>query len=542
VSKRTKWLLGIGAIATLLFGLQVAAYALSLPGSNFEIDNNANLKVDGAAPPALDWANVAEERQADEPTGSADDSFGNGTKEDTAVPSVVDGSIPPNKSDLLNFGVYFEENANAAGEDFLNVFWHRVQEPSGTTNMDFEFNQSNQISGNGVTPVRTAGDVLIQYDLSQGGVVPVLFISRWVTTGATSQCEGTNKLPCWSTKQNLSAAGDATGSINSTPILAADSDGLGPISARTFGEAQINFAALTGGQTDDCVGFGSAYLKSRSSDSFTAALKDFIKPRTVDLNQCGTVKVIKNDDATPGTPLDDAEFDLVKDEAPIGGSPGVEDDEVVDSCVTVAGECEFGDVLQGDYWVIETVAPPGHDLADPAFQHVTVAAEGTETVTFVNPAQKGAIQVTKSAKHAGAGSPNLEAEFAVMQGLNPIGTITTDPLTGIGCLDDLPLGTYTVTETSAAAGYALDTSEEEAIVGKGTCASGAAEVSFENTPLTNVTVSVDSQVEGGTASVISCDDGTSGTTGANGDGSVEVNDLEPTDPDVTLTCEITVDP
>src|SRR5215207_5873053 len=150
----------------LLVGVGVA-FATSLPGSNFEIDNNANLKVDGAVPPSLDWANVTEARKADKPSGANDDSFGNGTKEDTAVPSVVSGSIPPNKSDLLNFGAYLETTPTGARN--LNVFWHRVQEPSGTTNMDFEFNKSGTLSANGVTPVRSAGDVLIQYDLSQGG-------------------------------------------------------------------------------------------------------------------------------------------------------------------------------------------------------------------------------------------------------------------------------------------------------------------------------------------------------------------------------------
>src|SRR4029453_9404175 len=41
------------------------------------------------------------------------------------------------------------------------------------------------------------------------------------------------------------------------------------------------------------VGFGSAYLKSRSSDSFTAALKDFIAPTATGLNNCGALKIVK---------------------------------------------------------------------------------------------------------------------------------------------------------------------------------------------------------------------------------------------------------
>src|SRR5215204_4763287 len=207
-------IMGAIAMATvLLVGMQAAQAShpeVSLTGSDFEIDTNANLKRDDASP-SIDWASVTETRKADKPTGANDDSFGNGTKEDTPVPSVVDGSIPPNKSDLLKFGAYLE--TNPAGTRFLNIFWHRVQEPSGTTNMDFEFNQSTVTSSNGVTPVRTAGDVLIQYDLAQGGTNPQLFLSRWITTGAGSQCVASNSVPCWGNvaptppRQNLTAAG-----------------------------------------------------------------------------------------------------------------------------------------------------------------------------------------------------------------------------------------------------------------------------------------------------------------------------------------------
>ena len=43
MSNRTKWLLAIGVIAALVVGWQVTALATSLSGSNFEIDNDANL-------------------------------------------------------------------------------------------------------------------------------------------------------------------------------------------------------------------------------------------------------------------------------------------------------------------------------------------------------------------------------------------------------------------------------------------------------------------------------------------------------------------
>ena len=46
---------------------------------------------------------LTEIRKEDAPSGHNDDAFGQGTKEDTAVPTIVSGSIPPQKSDLTRF-------------------------------------------------------------------------------------------------------------------------------------------------------------------------------------------------------------------------------------------------------------------------------------------------------------------------------------------------------------------------------------------------------------------------------------------------------
>jgi hypothetical protein len=547
--KARRWRYRIALVATALIGGSVLLAApssahteVSLPGSEFEIEPDANLRVDDPAP-SLDWANVSEVRKPDKPTGATDDSFGQGAKEDTAVPTVVDGSIPPNKSDLLNFGVYLERTAS--GARFLHVFWHRVQEPQGTTNMDFEFNQSSTVSGNGVTPVRTAGDILIQYDLAQGGTSPQLFLSRWVTTGPGSLCNASNTTPCWGTRVNLSAAGDATGSINTSAILAAEADGLGNISPRTFGEASIDFDAIAGGS--QCVGFGSAYLKSRSSDSFTAALKDFIAPESVNISQCGSIKVVKTDDGTPATALNGAEFDLRRDVAPIGGAPGVED-PVIDSCTTGPpdfpdGECSFLAVLQGEYWVVETVAPPGHDLPTPAFQHVTVTADEEVTVTFVNPRQRGAIVITKTRKHAATPAdpdPHPGVTFNVEDAVGTVvGTVVTDA-NGQACVDGLLFGDYDVIETVPLGYVAVGaTTKTVTVDNKADCGALRADaetVSFENLPLTDVSVSVNSQVDGGTSSTIDC--GTAGSTGPGEDISLDLSDLPPG----TYNCEIVVDP
>lgn len=502
---------------------------VSLPGSNFEIDTDANLRVDDPAP-SIDWANVTETRRADSTSGATDESFGQGAKEDTAVPSVVNGSIPPNKSDLKFFGIY-QEGTTSTG--FLNLFWSRVQDPSGTTNMDFEFNKRQCTPGltpadpdctaNGMTPIRTAGDLLVIYDLSQGGTVPTLSIREWSGTA-------------WGAATDLSGSNKAAGSINTSPIPAAQSDGLGAQDPRTFGEAQIALSAIL--DPTQCDSFGSAYLKSRSSDSFTAALKDFVPPVAVNITNCGAVTVKKVDDE--GTLLAGAQFTLYKDNAPVGGSRGAEDTATAFTCTTDAtGLCTISDVPAGEYWVVETVTPPGHDTAGD--QHATVTAGGTTDLTgtpFVNPRHRGAILVTKTRKHAADGPgdhPHAGVSFTVDDVTKATGA------NGQACFDGLLFGSYTVHET-VPAGYAGEADKSVTVDNRASCTDATyvgETVSFHNTPLTNLSVTVDSQVDGGTASTVSCTpDGPSGATGANGDGTVSDTNLPPG----TYTCTVVIDP
>lgn len=273
------------AMLTITSVAAVPAFAASLTGSHFEIDEDANLTVEGTSPPALDWANVTQIRMLDKDSGGDDDSFGQGTKEDTPAPTVVTGSIPPNKSDLKEFGVFEEINTASY---FLHLYWTRVQDPSGTTNMDFELNQNPPeapfLSANGVTPLRTAGDRLIAYELSRGGTHPKLFIFKWLTdTSEIPLCEASKTVPCWGSRTDLTLTGDAIGSINTSQILGSEIGGFDP---RTFGEASVNLAALF--PPGVCGSFASAYVKSRSSDSFTSALKDFIAPKKVKISNCAT--------------------------------------------------------------------------------------------------------------------------------------------------------------------------------------------------------------------------------------------------------------
>src|SRR5262249_20043732 len=73
--------------------------------------------------------------------------------------------------------------------------------------------------------------------------------------------------------------------------------------ALTFGEAVINLTSANVFPSGICEAFGSTFLKSRSSASFPAEVKDFVAPQPVNITNCGQIplpKVTENADATFG--------------------------------------------------------------------------------------------------------------------------------------------------------------------------------------------------------------------------------------------------
>jgi uncharacterized repeat protein (TIGR01451 family) len=301
-----------GALTTLAAG---ASYSVTVKtivplsyvqippsGSNADpIQIDGNLIDDGAG---VDWNNAGlvcatkTGCDLDKPTGTGDDSFGQGTKEDTPVPTVVSGSIPNNKSDLLRFYVATRRQAvNGANHDILYLAWERVQAPNGTTNMDFELNKLAPVSP-AVSSVRSAGDVLIKYDLSKGGGTLALGYHKWVTAASAGgqtpaqACEAANTFPCWG-KVHALAAPVGVGASNVTQKVddANAPDATRSLDLLTFGEAGIDLQAAEIFGEGVCTAFGAAYLKSRSSDSFTSEIKDFIAPLPVNITNCQSVTI-----------------------------------------------------------------------------------------------------------------------------------------------------------------------------------------------------------------------------------------------------------
>jgi hypothetical protein len=75
---------------------------------------------------------------------------------------------------------------------------------------------------------------------------------------------------------------------------------LTDIAELTFGEAVINATEAFG--SVGCRTFNSVYVKSRSSTSFTAALKDFIAPQQVQINTCATIELRNTATVTSSVP------------------------------------------------------------------------------------------------------------------------------------------------------------------------------------------------------------------------------------------------
>ncbi len=575
-----RWVASVAVAALTFFASAGFVFAI-LPGSTFE-GSDGNLLVDTAG--KTDWCNQPLSFSGtcplaslvpgfvegiDKPSGTGDNAFGQGTKEDSSNVTVVTGSIPPNKNDLTRFyaGADF-----VGGNNFLYLAWERAVN-IGNANLDFEISQ-NATAGfttsttGPVTLNRTAGDLLVTYDFGGSGT-PTLGLLRWVTSGATSQCFSSNSLPCWGNRVDLSAAGDAEGAVNPGNVT----DPIAPNAPRTlstglFGEAAINLTAAGVFPANTCTAFGSTFLKSRSSSSFTAEIKDFIAPVPVNISNCGEVVIIKHTDPR-GINQSFSYTSTIPNPVGASTSPTCTSDATPsaftlnDSGNTTADNAanteDCINVTAGSYTVTEGAEPANFTLeslsctatgggsgsqdATNLFQaNITVVPNGVVTCTYTNKGS-GAILVTKTAKNHNLGTgqhPLAGATFKVN------GVSKTTDANGHACFDGLTIGTaYTVTETSAPSGYAIDTTSKSVTPsGAASCTSGTPDgVSFTDSPLTDIAVSATSEVPGVTNSTITCVDSSNADVGNSPQGpadpvSVTANGLKPG----TYTCTVVVDP
>src|SRR5262250_310979 len=157
-SKRT-WCALIGAATLITIGIPALSFADNASGCDFGATGttqscsgpltgstfaggDGNLLASPATFGSTDWQNVAGLNPGfDLPSGTSDNSFGQGTKEDSPNVTVVTGSIPPNKSDLTRFYEAAEIGSN--NHNFVYLAWERSN-VLGSANMDFEISQKTQ--------------------------------------------------------------------------------------------------------------------------------------------------------------------------------------------------------------------------------------------------------------------------------------------------------------------------------------------------------------------------------------------------------------
>jgi hypothetical protein len=503
------------AVVLLTAGIliTVGQASAALPGSTFE-GNDGNLVVNTAGD--VDWASFIANptlyhfsAAQDIATGTADNSFAQGSKEDSTDITVGTGSIPNSKADLARFAV---ASQIINSKVYLYLAWSR-ENLSGTVNFDFELNklaQPDLTTVGAKTLNRSIDDVLISYDFQGGSNTPTLTARKWTGTA-------------WGNPIALSSA-NSEGQTNGASVSENLINASVTRPSQAFGEAAINLTDANLIPPGTCNGFTSAYVKSRSSSGgFTAALKDFIAPVPVNVTQCGTLIVDKV--TVPSPDPTNTSFNF-SESGPNNYSASYQ--------LTDAADPHQSKNLQaGTYSVSENNLPANWVLSNSTCTggntpvSITIVAGGTVTCTFTNTLQLGAIKVTKNYKHAASGSgdhPQAGVSFTVD------GVTQQTGANGTTCFDGLSFGAHNVTETLPI-GYVNDTPLTQSVTvdNRASCSDSTyvgETVTFHNTPLTDISVSVNSQVDGGTASTIDCGVA-SGSTGANGDGTVTKTDLPP---------------
>ena len=521
----------VGTVAAVFF---TAGASANLSGSTFE-GNDGNLVVN--TPGNHDWDNAPNlSVGVDLPTGTGDNSFGQGAKENDVNTTVVSGSIPNSKADLARFAVAGE---TINGDTFMYIAWSRENQ-SGTVNFDFELNAAPQPDLTTPGPKvlnRTVNDVLINYAFQGGSNTPTL--TKFVWNGSD-----------WGTGSTISGTCEEA-LTNSQPVaenLGGNPTVLRP--AQQFGEAAINLTCAGVVQKNACKTFGSVYVKSRSSTSFTSEIKDFIAPVTFKANNCGKLTIIKH---TNPRGLDQAfTYSTTGGLSPAAPSLNDKGNTTGDS----AGNTQVYDNLQANtYTVTENADPTGFAFNNVSCQGTGGSTSGRTatavivggsdiTCTYTNDQQLGAIKVTKVSTKNG-NPPLAGAKFSVT-GPGGFSTTLTTGSDGTACVDKLLFGSYTVTETDAPTGYNLDdTSGHTVNVNVNTTCSGSPQgtgASFKDTPLTDENIEVKSQVAGGTKSTIVCKDSLGNTVGTGGDlaedSKQSATGLKPG----TYTCTLVIDP
>src|SRR5438445_5222678 len=275
----------------LLIGTRVAnraTFAGNTVGS-FEIDGN--LTVNHLVPPSepIDWDSnpfPAALTTFTDGTGSTDDIFGMGSKENDQSSWVCTGGSAPPKDDVIN-QISVNGTPPIAGEiafrffpvsgvqkQFLYANWSRLSN-NGDAHIDYEFNQADPSTnpaspGCPQLPRRTPGDFLISFDTQNGGATIDVSAFTW---------NGSAFMPL-----SVGSQGNLWDAAVNT---AASITGLTATGTNLFGELALNVTDTIG--EIPCNKVLSASYKPRASTSLSAEVKDRTKVKPLNLDRKSVV-------------------------------------------------------------------------------------------------------------------------------------------------------------------------------------------------------------------------------------------------------------
>ncbi|HEX6249226.1 MAG TPA: prealbumin-like fold domain-containing protein [Nocardioidaceae bacterium] len=343
----------------------------------FEIDGN--IPVDTAG--NLDWANTGSVYS----DGFSDlTNFSGSSKEFEHPTNWVNGSsgTAPGKSDIGDVYIY----NTTIGGDTYSYFGFTRNDTTGTTAYDVEYNQLPNLSASPPRPNRTPGDLLVQIAQQGSTGFYIQQTSIWTLTSDADWDSSCTLVPGYTPAAGWCAFTPPAGAFDGAVSV----DGA-------FAEGVLNLTELFGDTT--CVGdFGVMNIRSRSSESLDAALKDWVTPIAVDIEgTCADLTIIKRDDA--GTIVPGATFLIEPDPTPGSSATSltVTDGGQNDPDGTADGIIVINPVEPGEYTVTETATPDGYFFPAQRSQTVQVAQSASAELVFENPRQWDALSATKTA-------------------------------------------------------------------------------------------------------------------------------------------------
>ena len=291
------------AVAALL-AFAPAALAGTVPPSTTPLSGGSTFQggdgnQDDAAP-YIDWQglNAAPSRVVHNPDDNAQDTaFQGGTKllepEDWDFTTEA-GGVNPGKDNILDAFSSVEQPPPPAGQTNANTFLYLAftrEDGEGTAALTFELNRDGRLWNNGHAkiPCRTTGDLLIvtePHGTSDDNVDITLYEWHTVRADAATGCARTGTVRALATIP----AGSAQGRVNPAAItsrLPGFFASGATIPARDFSEVALNLTALLKLPFHDgCFAFTSLWMHSRSSNSETSNMQDYVAPQGVNVRTC----------------------------------------------------------------------------------------------------------------------------------------------------------------------------------------------------------------------------------------------------------------